>query len=593
MSDDKPKPERHTVDDHMFGDFYPHDHDGDADHDHDDIDPGPLEDNPIWQRDNVSLTSVGIDIGSSGTQVIFSTMHLQRVGSSLASRYVIVERKTAYESPVSFTPFLDAASIDGAALGRIIDDAYAEAGVRPRDIDTGVVILTGEALRRENAEAIAGIIAEKGGDFVTATAGNHMEAMLAAYGSGAAKASHDADARILNVDIGGGTTKLALTEKGRVLWTAALDIGGRLVAAENGRVSRLDPAGRHHARQAGLDLALGGPITAADMARIAAHMAELLTRALTVRPMPADVAALFLTEVPRDFSDLGGLMVSGGVGEYVAGRETRDFGDLGIHLGKILKERAERGELGARLLPAAACIRATVLGASEYSVQLSGQTSTISAPGKILPRRSMQVLKPDIDMRDLPTAAQIAAAIRRHFQSFDLDPAQDEVVLAFEYPLPPDYPYIRALADGLACALEARLAAGHPLYVMVDGDIAQTLGGILRDELGLANDLLILDGISLRDFDYVDLGKIRLPSFTVPVTVKSLLFSEDPRAALRHERIHFADPAAPRRPADPHPVHSHGPEPGHSHSHDHAHSHGDGNHAPRHVHAAAAKHRQK
>ena len=93
----------HTVDDHMFGDFYAHDQDGDADHDHDDIDPGLLEDNPIWLRDNVALTSVGIDIGSSGTQVIFSTIHLQRKSDSHTSRYVIVDRRTAHASPVRFT----------------------------------------------------------------------------------------------------------------------------------------------------------------------------------------------------------------------------------------------------------------------------------------------------------------------------------------------------------------------------------------------------------------------------------------------------------------------------------------------------------
>ncbi len=300
-----PDPARHTVDDHMFGDFHAHHHDGDADHDHDDIDPGPLEDNPIWQRDNVALTSVGIDIGSAGTQVIFSTVHLQRRADSHASRYVIVDRATAFASPVTFTPFASETEIDAQALGAIIDDAYAAAGIRPTDIDTGVVILTGEALRRENAEAIAGIVAEKGGDFVTATAGNHMEAMLAAYGSGAAKLSHDRHARILNVDIGGGTTKLALIDGGAIRWTAALHVGGRLIATEAGRVSRAEPAGRHFAAAAGMPLAPGDPADAATLAHIAAHMAGVLETALTVRPLPEEVARLFLTDVP-DLPDMMG-----------------------------------------------------------------------------------------------------------------------------------------------------------------------------------------------------------------------------------------------------------------------------------------------
>jgi ethanolamine utilization protein EutA len=191
------------------------------------------------------------------------------------------------------------------------------------------------------------------------------------------------------------------------------------------------------------------------------------------------------------------------------------------------------------MLAGAATIRATALGASEYSVQLSGQTSTVTAPGRSLPRRNLQVLKPDVDLSDEPEAASIAAAIRAHFEAFDLDPARDEVALAFEFRTAPDYRTIRCLADGIVAALPERLAAGEMLCVMIDGDIGQTLGGILRDEVGLKNDLLVLDGISLRDFDYIDLGKIRLPSFTVPVTVKSLLFSEDPRGNRRQESLQF------------------------------------------------------
>ena len=196
-----------------------HAHADDSDHDHDhDFDPddGPLEDNPIWIQDHVSLKSVGIDIGSSGTQVIFSRINLRRLGEDLSSRYFVVSRETLFQSGVALTPYRSEEHIDEAKLGAIIDDAYTAGGIDPRDIDTGAVILTGEALRRENAAAIAGIVAEKGGDFVCATAGHHMESMLAAYGSGAATVSSSEKKRILNIDIGGGTTKLAVVENGKV-----------------------------------------------------------------------------------------------------------------------------------------------------------------------------------------------------------------------------------------------------------------------------------------------------------------------------------------------------------------------------------------
>ena len=518
----------HTLADHAYGDLGGHVHGPDADHDHDVIDPGRLEDNPIWLQDNVFLTSVGIDIGSAGTQVVFSHVHLRRHGEDLTSRYVIVDRQTLHQSPVALTPYRDEHRIDERALGEIIDAAYAAAGVAPAAVDTGVVILTGEALRRENAEAIAGVLAEEGGDFVTAAAGHHMEAMLAAYGSGAARASFDGGSRILNVDIGGGTTKLAVIDNGRVIATAALEIGGRLIVVEDGRIVRLDPAGERHAQRAGFAWALGDRADRPALVRIAEAMADLLVGALAGGDAPEAARALYLTDPIGDLSQLDGVVISGGVAEYVHGRESRDFGDLGIPLGAAVAARAAAGKLGAPLMTgeaAGAAIRATALGASQYSVQLSGATSCITKPGKLLPQRNLQVVKPDIDLAGDIDPAAVAAAVEDHLVAFDVAEG-DDAALALAWAGPPDYRRIRALADGLAAGLGERVAAGRALYVMLDGDIAGTLGAILRDEVGIANDMLIIDGIRLSDFDYIDLGRVRLPSFTVPVTIKSLLFRD-------------------------------------------------------------------
>jgi ethanolamine utilization protein EutA len=568
----------HTLADHAPGDWEAHDHGPDADHDHDDIDPGPLEDNPIWLRDNVELTTVGIDVGSAGTQVIFSRLHLQRRGTDLTSRYVIVDRRTEFESEVAFTPYLDAHRIDGAALGAIIDRAYAQAGVRPGDIDAGVVILTGEALRRENAEDIARILAEKGGDFVTATAGNHMEAMLAAYGSGAARRSHDTGGRILSMDIGGGTTKLAVIDAGRVVWTAALHVGARLIVTDGGRVTRLDPSGDFHAHEEGLHLADGAALSDADLDRIGAGMARRLADALS----PGGAARhphLFLTDPPGDLSGVEGVIVSGGVGEYVYGRESRRFGDLGPSLGQELRRLLDAGRFAGPLLPAGACIRATALGASEYSVQLSGQTSLITRASAVLPRRNLQVVKPDLNLAADPSPEVIADAIRRQYAAFDLDPATADAALALDWVLLPDYARVRRLADGIALALAPCINAGHPLHILIDGDIALTLGRILEREVRVGVDMLVIDGIALRNFDYIDLGRIRLPSMTVPVTIKSLLFADAPGgAARRAERVHFRAPAH-------HQHHHHDHDHAHDHAHDHGHHHRD--HHP-HVHGAAA-----
>ncbi|MCW2634496.1 MAG: reactivating factor for ethanolamine ammonia lyase [Blastococcus sp.] len=506
----------------------------DHDHEHDDDAVMPLEDNPIWQQDNVTLHSVGMDIGSSGTQVVFSRLHLRRIGEELTSRYIVVRRETVYRSPVVLTPYASAEQIDAEELGSIIDRAYGTAGVEPAEIDTGVVILTGEALRRRNAEAIAGVLAERGGELVTATAGHNMEAMLAAYGSGAARVSYDGGQRILNVDIGGGTTKLAVLDRGRVEATAAVHVGGRLqVVDADGRIVRLDPAGQEHAARAGFSWQLGDVVGEEEIQRVAEKMADTLVAALLADPLPDDVEALYLTDPLGPLGRIDGVMFSGGVAEYVYDREFRLFGDLGGPLGRALRRRVDAGALPFPLLPAGECIRATALGASEYSVQLSGNTGWISDPDALLPRRNLQVVRPAYPLGDDVDSDAVAAAIRRHLVALDVAAADGDVALAMTWEGLPAYerllPFARGIRDGLA----DRIAAGRAVYLMLDGDVARTLGLLLREELGVTGDLLVVDGLALRDFDYIDIGKVRHPSRTVPVTIKSLIFSEDPR----HETV--------------------------------------------------------
>jgi len=494
--------------------------------DHDDEPDVPLTENPVWLQDNVMLRSVGVDVGSSGTQVAFSRLYLRRLSENLTSRYVVVRRELHFQSQVHFTPFADGTLIDAEALGRILDKAYADAGVAPEDVDTGVVILTGEALRRRNAAAIAEVASEHAGDLVCASAGHHMEAMLAAYGSGAVRASHDDHTRLLNVDIGGGTTKLTLVDDGRIIATAAFAVGGRLVATgADGTVTRLEPRGAYHAQRAGVRVYLGAPARLGALRVIAERMAEELIRVLSGPSGPPADRSLWLTAPLPDLGALDGLVFSGGVAEYVYGTETRTFGDLGPALGAALAAAGRAGRLPAPVRPAAARIRATVLGASEYTVQLSGITSYLGAPERTLPRRNLPVARPRYDLPDVVDAAAIGAEIRRHVARFDVS-ATGDLAVALRWDGPPEYARLRGLAEAVALGLSDRIAAGAPLYLMLDGDVARTLGLLLREELGIGNDLVVIDGVLLRDFDFVDLGRVRQPSGTVPVTIKSLVFGQ-------------------------------------------------------------------
>jgi ethanolamine utilization protein EutA len=575
MSDpEDKKKEGHTLADHVYGQNIVHVHDEDSDHDHDhdydfEADDVPLEDNPLWRQDNVSLTTVGIDIGSSGTQVIFSRVNLRRLAEDLTSRYYVVSRETLFQSPVALTPYQNEERIDDAKLGAIIDDAYNAAKLHPDNIDTGVVILTGEALRRENAEGIAKILSEQGGEFVTATAGHHMESMLAAYGSGAARVSSDEGKRILNIDIGGGTTKLGLVDKGKVIATAAVHIGGRLQVVEDGKIVRLDPAGKHHAKRAGFSWNRGDAIDSADMQMVADGMADALIAAVTAKPLPHDIEHLYLTEPIADLGRIDGIMFSGGVSEYVYAREDRNFGDMGPRLGRAIRDRIARGAFPWPVLPAGECIRATALGASEYSVQLSGNTSYISTPGVLLPRRNLQVLLPPFVCEETIDPDKLAHAIRNHITAFDVADTDREIALALRWTGMPSYERLAAFAEGIKRGLAERIAAKQSLFIMLDGDVAQTLGHILRDELHVDSEMLVIDGVVLWDFDYIDLGRIRMPSYTVPVTIKSLVFSEDPRGPRPRQRLHH---------------HEHD----HDHAHDHHHhDHGHADHHHHHTHTGA------
>lgn len=575
-ADEPKKPAGHTVADHLYGQDLMHEHEGDSDHDHDWIDENErLEDNPLWIQDHVTLNTVGIDIGSAGTQIIFSRINLRRLGEDLSSRYFVVSRETLFQSPVALTPYSSEERIDEAKLGAIIDDAYDVAKIHPDDIDTGVVILTGEALRRENSEAIAGVLAEQGGEFVTATAGHHMEAMLAAYGSGAARVSSDQGKRILNIDIGGGTTKLGLVEKGKVLATAAFHVGGRLQVVDGDqKIIRLDPAGKHHAKQAGFSWKVGDRARPEELDAVAEKMADAVVDAIKTRPLPDDIADIYLTDPIADLGHIDGIMFSGGVAEYVYEREQRDFGDMGVRLGRALRRRIASGALPWPLLPAGECIRATALGASEYSVQLSGNTSFISNPGALLPRRNLQVLQPPYVCEDSIDPDKLAQTVRAHFTAFDIPhDGDDEVALAFRWLGAPSYERIAAFAEGIKRAMAERLAKRQALYIMLDGDVAQTLGAILREERRVESDILVIDGVVLWDFDYIDLGRIRMPSNTVPVTIKSLVFSEDPRGPRPRQRIHHHEHDHGHEHSHDHGPHGHDHDHGHHQGHDHHHSH--------------------
>ena len=397
---------------------------------------------------------------------MFARLRLQRLADSLSSRYVVVEREVLHRSPVVLTPYAAGNTIDTAALQAHIAGWYAEAGIAPSDIDTGAVILTGAALERQNARELADLFAGEGGRFVCASAGHALEATLAAHGSGSVARSRREGSTILHVDIGGGTTKLARIENGIIVATTAVGVGARSRPA--GRAA-LDPGERR---------------------RIAAELADTIVAAARGAPVPASLQ--LLAPLRRDAAP-SRITLSGGVSEYVAGRERGDHDDLGRELADALLAR--RDKLPAPLEVVADGIRATVIGASQFTVQVSGSTIGI---GAALPLRNVPVVPLGRDTR-----------------------GEGPLALAIAWQGEPEHGRIRALAQRIVAATDRR-----PLVVATDGDIASTLAHVLRHELAFAGELITLDGLELGDLDYIDIGLPQPPSGVVPVIVKSLVFPE-------------------------------------------------------------------
>jgi ethanolamine utilization protein EutA len=486
------------------------------------------ENHPMWRSERITLNSVGIDIGSSTSHLIFSRLTLRRQGVALSSRFVVINREIIHESPILLTPYVDKTTIDTNRLGDFIHEAYRTANLTPEDIDTGAIIVTGEAAKKKNAEAIAAIFSAEAGKFVCATAGHNLEAILASYGSGAVHMTYHegGDFTVMNVDVGGGTSKVAIVQGGKVIDTCAVEVGARLIAMdENGKISRLEDTALKIAKIAGIaDLALGAIMSDADKDKFAQALCDALFQVLERKKLSPEVENLLLTP-NLDYADpIHAVMFSGGVSEFIYGYEKRNLGDLGVQLGK--KVRARVNQLGGGnipLRPAEVRIRATVIGASQYTVQVSGNTIYLSHP-ESLPLRNLQVVTPAFEQTETISAAEISAAVERALQRFDATDTERAVALAIRWELGPSYPLIRTLAEGLVAAMKGHIDNGQPLVLVFDADIAKLMGNIIERELVPGAGIVSIDGIDLKDFDFIDIGQELPDAKAVPVVIKSLIF---------------------------------------------------------------------
>ncbi len=484
-----------------------------------------------WKSERIELDSIGIDIGSSTSHLIISRLVLCRRGREYYGGYTVVDRQILYKSPILLTPYLNNNyTIDAGKLAEFITAAYAEAGLKREAIDSGAVITTGEAARKDNAANIINLFAEQAGKFVCATAGPTLEAVLAAHGSGAVQksmthhAGPDGNSRhpvILNVDIGGGTTKIALVREGKVGETSVVAVGSRSVAWDEANIlTRVEQSAREIAADLGFTLEVGKEITTEQKEGLARKLTEVLFALLRREPLSTVAAKLMVTSPLSFGGPIDFVTYSGGVSEYIYGHERGDYGDLGNLLGDGI--RAANAYLGFKVEEARQGIRATVIGASQYTVQVSGSTIFISDLA-VLPIRNLPVIS--ISAKGTPLEERdISALIDKELDLMGIERDNQPVALSVRWDQEPRFAIIETFIKGLEAGLHVSIENKLPIVIIFDKDVANLVGEELQRRLGGKNTIICVDSIDIRGLNFVDIGRPLPDTKAVPVTVKSLVF---------------------------------------------------------------------
>ena len=432
------------------------------------------------------------------------------------------------ESQILLTPYVDDTRIDVEALETFINDQYRTAKIRREDVDTGALILTGVAVRRRNARAIADLFAEEAGKFVAVSAGDGLEATMSAHGSGAVAHSEKMGGVVLNIDIGGGTSKFAICNNGKVQEVCAIDVGARLLAFDkDGAIVRIEEAGRKHAGWAGFSVELGQKIPEANLRKMVSGMMDKLFALLKPESITEDIKGLLRLPPLSYQGEIDCVMFSGGVSEFIYNRAKTSFGDLGPLIAEEVHKRT--GDLGLLVMEPNARIRATVIGASQYTVQVSGNTIFIT-PENAVPVRNVAVVAPEFPFnQDDFTQESVRDALLNALRRLDLQHARQPVAVAFHWDGSATFFRLRAFCSGVADGLKDIFARGHPLVLVNDGDIGGIVGLHFQEELQMQTPIISIDGIALSDFDYIDIGALIQSSGAVPVVIKSLIFPASPQ----------------------------------------------------------------
>jgi ethanolamine utilization protein EutA len=474
------------------------------------------------------ILSVGIDIGTSTTQVIFSEITLENMASGFTvPRINIIDKKVIYKSDIYFTPLISQTEINGEKIKEIVEKEFKEAGVDKEKVSTGAVIITGETARKKNASLISEQLSDLAGDFVVATAGPDLESIIAGKGAGAAQLSKKENRIVINFDIGGGTTNIAVFDSGEIIDTTCLDIGGRLIKFDqDNQIIYVAEKIKKLAAEIGIKIKENTQLKQSELKKITEKMAAILVETVAAEEK-SDLYQYLITnhglsqKIEPDY-----ISFSGGVADYI-GQEIEPeenifaFNDIGILLAQQITHSPLYQDY--KIVKAEETIRDTVVGAGSHTTDISG--STITYNGDVFPLKNVPILKITAK-EEANKPADLVEIIKKKLDWFDLEEELQPVALALKGKSNFSFKEITELAKIIVSGMDTIISNKLPLIIILENDAAKVLGQTINRLLGQKEDVISLDGIKVNNGDYIDIGKPLAKGKVVPVIIKTLIFGK-------------------------------------------------------------------
>jgi ethanolamine utilization protein EutA len=467
-----------------------------------------------------SIISVGIDLGTSTTQLVFSRITIENLASDFnVPKIHIVDKEIIYRSGVYFTPLLSSTEINAEEVRSLIALEYLKAGINQADVATGAIIITGETARKHNASQVLNMLSDFSGEFVVAAAGPDLESVLSGRGAGADKLSKANGIVVANLDIGGGTTNMSVFRNGQLIHVSCLDIGGRLIRIENGRISYIYHKIKDLALSKNIVLNVGEEADKNKLKEICRIMTQSLAQLLYMETAEPELSRLFTNgaiNYPESLK-IDAVTFSGGVAGLLYGAKTEDcyqYGDIGVLLAEAIKESAWFQKI--KIHQPDEIIQATVVGAGIHTTELSG--STISYDPELLPIKNIPVIR-------IEDSLVYTGAVEKGYKNINAD---GMIAVSLSGCLIKNFSDIQSTAEMLLAEMQFLRESRHPLIIVMEEDFSKVIGNAIKVRCKKAGEpcsMICIDGIAARTGDYIDIGVPVKTGRVLPVVVKTLIFN--------------------------------------------------------------------